>query len=70
MPRSVADANVGSIFGWGFAPFRGGALQFINAIGARRFIARSRELAARHGARFEPAAVVVAQAGTGARFSD
>ena len=24
--RSVADANVGSIFGWGFAPFHGGAL--------------------------------------------
>ena len=34
--RSVADANVGSIFGWGFAPFHGGALQFINAMGAKR----------------------------------
>jgi 3-hydroxyacyl-CoA dehydrogenase/enoyl-CoA hydratase/3-hydroxybutyryl-CoA epimerase len=68
--RSVADANVGSIFGWGFAPFQGGALQFINAMGAQRFVDRSRELAARHGVRFEPAAVVVAQAETGGRFSD
>lgn len=68
--RSVADANIGSIFGWGFAPFQGGALQFINAMGARRFVDRSRELAARHGARFEPAAVVVMQAETGGRFSD
>ena len=68
--RSVADANIGSIFGWGFAPFHGGALQFINAMGAPAFVARARELAARHGARFEPAAVVVQQAQTGGRFSD
>ncbi len=68
--RSVADANIGSIFGWGFAPFHGGALQFINAMGAAAFVTRSRELAARHGERFEPAAVVVQQAETGGRFSD
>jgi 3-hydroxyacyl-CoA dehydrogenase/enoyl-CoA hydratase/3-hydroxybutyryl-CoA epimerase len=68
--RSVADANIGSIFGWGFAPFQGGALQFINAMGARRFVARAEELASRHGARFAPAAVVVAQAEGGGRFSD
>ena len=68
--RSVADANVGSIFGWGFAPFHGGALQFINAMGAAAFVKRSRELAARHGPRFEPAAVVVQQANSGGRFSD
>jgi 3-hydroxyacyl-CoA dehydrogenase/enoyl-CoA hydratase/3-hydroxybutyryl-CoA epimerase len=68
--RSAADANIGSIFGWGFAPFQGGALQFINAMGARRFVDRARELAARHGARFEPAAVVVAQAEAGGRFTD
>jgi 3-hydroxyacyl-CoA dehydrogenase/enoyl-CoA hydratase/3-hydroxybutyryl-CoA epimerase len=68
--RSVADANVGSIFGWGFAPFQGGALQFINAMGAQGFVDRSRELAAMHGARFEPAAVVLAQAETGGRFAD
>jgi 3-hydroxyacyl-CoA dehydrogenase/enoyl-CoA hydratase/3-hydroxybutyryl-CoA epimerase len=68
--RSVADGNIGSIFGWGFAPFQGGALQFINAMGAQRFVERSRQLAARFGARFEPAAVVVKQAETGGRFSD
>lgn len=52
--RSSADANIGSIFGWGFAPFSGGTLQFINAYGFEKFIARSRELAAKYGARFEP----------------
>ncbi len=68
--RSVAGANVGSIFGWGFAPFQGGALQFINAMGAQAFVARARELAARHGARFEPAPAVVALAERGGRFGD
>ncbi len=68
--RSTADGNIGSIFGWGFAPFQGGALQFINALGAAAFVARARELAAQHGPRFEPAAVVVRQAASGGRFED
>jgi len=68
--RSVADTNIGSIFGWGFAPNQGGALQFINAMGAQRFVERSRELARAHGARFEPAAIVVKQAAEGTRFED
>ncbi|WP_284614483.1 3-hydroxyacyl-CoA dehydrogenase NAD-binding domain-containing protein [Aquabacterium humicola] len=68
--RSVADANIGSIFGWGFAPFQGGALQYINAMGAKRFVERARELAAKHGARFEPAKVVVEMAASGKRFED
>ena len=68
--RSVADANVGSILGWGFAPFHGGALQFVNAMGARRFVERARELAAAHGARFEPARVIVNLAERDGRFED
>ncbi len=66
--RSVADGNIGSIFGWGFAPFQGGALQFIDAMGAPAFVARARELAAAHGPRFAPAAGVVEQASLGGRF--
>jgi 3-hydroxyacyl-CoA dehydrogenase/enoyl-CoA hydratase/3-hydroxybutyryl-CoA epimerase len=68
--RSVADANIGSIFGWGFAPFHGGALQFINAMGAPAFVARARELAARYGSRFDPAAIVLQQAQQGGHFAD
>jgi 3-hydroxyacyl-CoA dehydrogenase/enoyl-CoA hydratase/3-hydroxybutyryl-CoA epimerase len=68
--RSTADGNIGSIFGWGFAPFHGGALQFINAMGAAAFVKRSRELAAKFGPRFEPAAVVVQQAEAGGQFAD
>ena len=66
--RSVADANIGSIFGWGFAPFHGGALQFINAIGLPAFVERARELAARHGPRFAPAALLVTMAAEGRSF--
>jgi 3-hydroxyacyl-CoA dehydrogenase/enoyl-CoA hydratase/3-hydroxybutyryl-CoA epimerase len=68
--RSVADANIGSIFGWGFAPFHGGALQFINSYGLNEFIARARELAAAHGARFEPAQLLVDMARRGERFAE
>ncbi|MDE2274996.1 MAG: enoyl-CoA hydratase/isomerase family protein [Burkholderiales bacterium] len=68
--RSVADANIGSIFGWGFAPFQGGALQFINAMGAKAFVARAHELAAQFGPRFEPAASIVALAEQGGRYAD
>ncbi len=68
--RSVADANIGAIFGWGFAPHHGGTLQFINAMGLDRFIERSRELAEKYGERFEPAPVVLDMAAKGEVFSN
>ncbi|MBN4080807.1 enoyl-CoA hydratase/isomerase family protein [Caldithrix abyssi] len=51
---SVADANIGSILGWGFAPFKGGTLQYINDYGVEAFVARSQELAHKYGPRFAP----------------
>jgi 3-hydroxyacyl-CoA dehydrogenase/enoyl-CoA hydratase/3-hydroxybutyryl-CoA epimerase len=66
--RSVADANIGSIFGWGFAPFHGGTLQFINAYGVARFVERSRQLAEKYGPRFTPAPVLVEMAAKGVSF--
>ena len=68
--RSIADGNVGSIMGWGFAPFEGGALQFIASRGVGPFVARCRELAAAHGPRFEPAALLVRLAEQGRALSD
>jgi 3-hydroxyacyl-CoA dehydrogenase / enoyl-CoA hydratase / 3-hydroxybutyryl-CoA epimerase len=50
--RSVADANVGSIFGIGFPAWAGGALQFINSVGAAKFAARADELATKYGERY------------------
>ncbi|MFZ3142998.1 3-hydroxyacyl-CoA dehydrogenase NAD-binding domain-containing protein [Psychrobacter glacincola] len=68
--RTVADANIGSIFGWGFAPNQGGTLQFINSVGIKKFVERSRELASKYGARFEPAQILVEMAEKGEEFVD
>ena len=57
---SVADANIGSIFGWGFAPFKGGTLQYINDYGLAAFVQRSEELAEKYGERFAPPAKLLA----------
>ncbi|WP_329024995.1 3-hydroxyacyl-CoA dehydrogenase NAD-binding domain-containing protein [Streptomyces sp. NBC_00690] len=69
---SVADANIGSIMGIGFPAWTGGVLQYINgyAGGVPGFLARSRELAARYGVRFEPPALLVAKAERGETFTD
>ncbi len=48
----TADANIGAIFGWGFAPFKGGTLQFINDMGLDNFILRCNELEKQYGSRF------------------
>ena len=49
---SVADANVGSIFGIGFPAWTGGAMQFIYGMGVDAFVRRADELAKRHGSGF------------------
>ncbi|MGU9854939.1 3-hydroxyacyl-CoA dehydrogenase NAD-binding domain-containing protein [Pseudomonas sp. LF245] len=65
---STADANVGSIFGIGFAAWSGGALQFINQYGLNDFIARARYLAEQYGERFTPPALLLEKAAQGASF--
>ncbi|MBP6596994.1 MAG: 3-hydroxyacyl-CoA dehydrogenase, partial [Arenimonas sp.] len=55
----VADADLldaGVIFGTGFAPFRGGPIQHIKAVGADKLVARLGVLSARYGGRFTPRA--------------
>lgn len=42
------------IFGTGFAPFRGGPLQYARSLGKAEVVARLQALASRHGARFTP----------------
>jgi 3-hydroxyacyl-CoA dehydrogenase/enoyl-CoA hydratase/3-hydroxybutyryl-CoA epimerase len=53
----VADADLldaGVIFGTGFAPFRGGPIQYIRETGADVLLARLRALQQRYGERFAP----------------
>jgi 3-hydroxyacyl-CoA dehydrogenase/enoyl-CoA hydratase/3-hydroxybutyryl-CoA epimerase len=48
------EADVGSILGFGFAPFTGGALSYIDFMGVKTFVALCDRLAAKHGDRFAP----------------
>jgi 3-hydroxyacyl-CoA dehydrogenase / enoyl-CoA hydratase / 3-hydroxybutyryl-CoA epimerase len=53
----VGDAELldaGVIFGTGFAPFRGGPVNYIRAMGADKLQARLQQLAQIHGERFKP----------------
>ena len=70
--ETVADANIGSIFGIGFPGWTGGVLQYINGYegGVAGFIARARELAAEYGERFEPPASLVEKAERGETYTD
>lgn len=49
---SVEEANLGSIYGWGFPAFKGGAVQFITDYGLESFKERCKELEEKYGPRF------------------
>jgi 3-hydroxyacyl-CoA dehydrogenase / enoyl-CoA hydratase / 3-hydroxybutyryl-CoA epimerase len=48
------DADVGAILGWGFAPFTGGPLSYIDTMGAKAFVERCDAFAKKYGPRFTP----------------
>ena len=51
---SVADANIGSIYGWGFPLFTGGVIQYVNNYGLEKFRNRANKLSNKYGERFYP----------------
>jgi 3-hydroxyacyl-CoA dehydrogenase / enoyl-CoA hydratase / 3-hydroxybutyryl-CoA epimerase len=51
---SPEDADVGSILGWGFAPFHGGVCSMVDSIGIEDFVSECDRLAQAHGERFTP----------------
>jgi 3-hydroxyacyl-CoA dehydrogenase/enoyl-CoA hydratase/3-hydroxybutyryl-CoA epimerase len=62
------EADVGSILGFGFAPFTGGALSYIDFMGARAFVDLCRKLQSRHGDRFAPNKLLLDMAAGGGTF--
>ena len=66
--RSVAEGNVGSVFGIGAPPHTGGLLQSINSYGVARFVDRCQELAGCYGERFAPPALLADKAQKGESF--
>ena len=64
----VREADVGSILGFGFAPFTGGTLSYIDMMGTKRFVALCEKLAAKHGPRFAPSTLLVDMAAKNETF--
>jgi 3-hydroxyacyl-CoA dehydrogenase/enoyl-CoA hydratase/3-hydroxybutyryl-CoA epimerase len=65
---AVPDADVGAVLGWGFAPWTGGPLSYIDTIGAAAFVAKADALAARFGERFSPPAILREMGARGGRW--
>jgi 3-hydroxyacyl-CoA dehydrogenase/enoyl-CoA hydratase/3-hydroxybutyryl-CoA epimerase len=62
------EADVGSILGFGFAPFTGGALSYIDGMGVKAFVELCDALTAKHGARFAPPPLLREMAAGGETF--
>jgi 3-hydroxyacyl-CoA dehydrogenase/enoyl-CoA hydratase/3-hydroxybutyryl-CoA epimerase len=64
----VREADVGAILGFGFAPFTGGPLSYIDVMGSRTFADKCRTYADRYGKRYEPPALLLDMARKGETF--
>ena len=64
------QADVGSILGWGFAPWTGGVVSYMDEMGAARMVELLDRLAQAYGERFAPPALLRDMAATGETFYD
>ena len=62
------EADVGSIMGFGFAPFTGGTISYIETMGLPRFVVLCDTLAKACGPRFDPPQALIDMAKRGERF--
>ncbi len=64
----VREADVGSILGFGFAPYSGGTLSYIDMMGTKRFVELCKRLEKKYGPRFAPPQLLVDMATKGDTF--
>ncbi len=64
----VREADVGSILGFGFAPFTGGTLSYIDMMGTKRFVDLCKKLEKKYGERFKPPKLLIDMAQKGDTF--
>jgi 3-hydroxyacyl-CoA dehydrogenase/enoyl-CoA hydratase/3-hydroxybutyryl-CoA epimerase len=64
----VREADVGSILGFGFAPFSGGTISYIDGMGAKTFVALCNGFAKKYGQRFKPGKLLLDMAKEGEAF--
>ncbi|MDQ0419951.1 3-hydroxyacyl-CoA dehydrogenase/enoyl-CoA hydratase/3-hydroxybutyryl-CoA epimerase [Peteryoungia aggregata LMG 23059] len=62
------EADVGSILGFGFAPYTGGALSYIDGMGVKTFVSLCERLAKDYGAHFTPTPLLKDMAAKGETF--
>ena len=62
------EADVGSILAFGFAPYTGGALSYIDGIGAREFVRIAKGLQKKYGAEFKAPKLLLDMAEKGETF--
>lgn len=62
------EADVGSILAFGFAPFTGGALSYIDGIGAKEFVRIAKGLQKKYGAEFKAPKLLLDLAEKGETF--
>jgi 3-hydroxyacyl-CoA dehydrogenase / enoyl-CoA hydratase / 3-hydroxybutyryl-CoA epimerase len=62
------EADVGSILGFGFAPYTGGALSYIDGMGVKAFVETAEKLAASYGDHFKPTPLLKDMAAKGETF--
>jgi 3-hydroxyacyl-CoA dehydrogenase/enoyl-CoA hydratase/3-hydroxybutyryl-CoA epimerase len=65
---AAADADVGAIMGWGFAPWTGGPISLIDTVGVAKFVEECDRLAQKYGARFAPPQLLRDMAAKGETF--
>jgi 3-hydroxyacyl-CoA dehydrogenase / enoyl-CoA hydratase / 3-hydroxybutyryl-CoA epimerase len=64
----VREADVGSILGFGFAPFTGGALSYIDFMGTKTFVELCHKFEKKYGSRFTPPKLLEEMAAKGETF--
>ena len=64
----VREADVGSILGFGFAPFTGGTLSYIDFMGTKKFVELCHTFTAKYGSRFAPPKLLEEMAAKGETF--
>jgi len=64
----VREADVGSILGFGYAPFTGGTISYIDGVGTKAFVDLCNDLAKAYGERFKPCKLLIDMAKKGETF--
>jgi 3-hydroxyacyl-CoA dehydrogenase / enoyl-CoA hydratase / 3-hydroxybutyryl-CoA epimerase len=62
------EADVGAILAWGFAPWTGGPITYIDQYGLKAFVEQADAYAAKYGDRFSPPQLLRDMAAKGETF--